>query len=354
MSKWLKLIGINYLVLLALIFSFELTGQLIYRAVRGKWVYERFEKNEDLFVADCYHAVEGRKDIPPNPDWPVRMSMDSRGRRSTFLPADPSSGQNQKPVWCFGGSTTFCTGVHDEDSWPWLLNQYLGNEFRVINYGIPGFSVFESTVQLLENLSYQKPEIVLFYIGWNDIRFYHDTLYRKDISVHGEHLKKILTNPSLKFIDYFFTPLLMSKIKQRFQPPPVYKTPLPATVPDPVADSLYVQKLRTLKALSLVHDFKLVLISQVINEHFYRNTDEKSSTWTPHIDNRSMPVLIREFNQLLSSTELEDNNCLVIDSLLIKHRWEDKDFLDDGHFSAQGNRKFVEITGPQILQFMNP
>ncbi len=93
--------------------------------------------------------------------------------------------ENLIRVGVFGGSTTFGTEVTDEDSWPALLQQKLGNKYAVINFGVPGYSTAENIIQMALIAPEKHPHIVIFYEGWNDIKNYHEKQLGVDYFSHG-------------------------------------------------------------------------------------------------------------------------------------------------------------------------
>ena len=84
-----------------------------------------------------------------------------------------------------GGSTTFGTRVTDADTWPWLLQERLGDGYAVANYGVPGYSTAENIIQMALVVPEARPRVVVFYEGWNDIRNYHWPGFQPDYYSHG-------------------------------------------------------------------------------------------------------------------------------------------------------------------------
>jgi lysophospholipase L1-like esterase len=79
-------------------------------------------------------------------------------------------------ILCLGGSSTYgVSASSDAASWPARLKAFLNQTFpsqtfEVINAGVPGYSTFENAIDLsLRGISL-KPDIVIVYQGFNDIR----------------------------------------------------------------------------------------------------------------------------------------------------------------------------------------
>jgi lysophospholipase L1-like esterase len=78
-------------------------------------------------------------------------------------------------VMAVGGSTTFDSFVGaDSAAWParlahWLHTLAPDKKIEIINAGVPGYRVLETSVQLQSDLIHYKPDVVLFYHGHNDL-----------------------------------------------------------------------------------------------------------------------------------------------------------------------------------------
>ncbi|MEL6543787.1 MAG: SGNH/GDSL hydrolase family protein, partial [Myxococcota bacterium] len=77
-------------------------------------------------------------------------------------------------VWFFGGSTMWGTGQRDERTIPSRVVReatHAGLNLRAVNYGQPGWGVWQSTLKLIEQVvDGQRPDLVIFYDGINELR----------------------------------------------------------------------------------------------------------------------------------------------------------------------------------------
>jgi lysophospholipase L1-like esterase len=77
---------------------------------------------------------------------------------------------------CLGDSSTYGFSIsRDERTWPMRLQMYLNRvgsptPFEVINAGAPGYSSFESLAMLEFRGLELRPDIVVVYLGFNDLR----------------------------------------------------------------------------------------------------------------------------------------------------------------------------------------
>lgn len=80
-------------------------------------------------------------------------------------------------IVALGGSSTFSYHVDDQKTWTSLLEQKLkaryGHDFEVINAGVPGYSIFESKINYVYQIRPLRPDIVIVYHTWNDMKFFH-------------------------------------------------------------------------------------------------------------------------------------------------------------------------------------
>jgi len=79
-------------------------------------------------------------------------------------------------VFCLGDSSTYGFSIsRDEATWPARLQLYLSSNakpgrFEVINAGAPGYSSFESLSMLEYRGLDLQPDVVVVYLGFNDLR----------------------------------------------------------------------------------------------------------------------------------------------------------------------------------------
>jgi len=89
-------------------------------------------------------------------------------RTAAFNPNKPD---NKYRVVAMGGSSTY--GIFDtyERSWPYLLEQSLGEGYEVINTGLPGHATY-GVVNLLKNeVIGWSPDVVIVYSLYNHVNF---------------------------------------------------------------------------------------------------------------------------------------------------------------------------------------
>lgn len=122
--------------------------------------------------------------INPKLDSLIILTRNSLGFRGPDTPVNYSS---QLSIITIGGSTTACHFLNDKNAWPYLLGEYLHDDFSnvwVNNAGYDGHSTFGHTVLLNDYVKKLKPKVVVFLTGVNDIEndgpSFFDKLKNKD------------------------------------------------------------------------------------------------------------------------------------------------------------------------------
>lgn len=85
---------------------------------------------------------------------------------------DPNS--DTRPILVLGGSSVFGYLVPEREDSCYLAQAELksaGIKRAVLNCGVPGFNMTQCRERFVSDLAEFRPEIVVLYLGWNDIRF---------------------------------------------------------------------------------------------------------------------------------------------------------------------------------------
>ncbi|MCA9003088.1 MAG: SGNH/GDSL hydrolase family protein, partial [Planctomycetes bacterium] len=121
-----------------------------------------------------YLAYALKPDFQVQHDQPFKITTHNKDGYRGPLRAVPKP-EGVYRILCLGGSSTHGTSTNtDESTWPARLEHHLveatGKKIEVINFGVFGYSTFESLV----NLSYRglrlEPDLVLVYHSINDMR----------------------------------------------------------------------------------------------------------------------------------------------------------------------------------------
>lgn len=78
-------------------------------------------------------------------------------------------------IWVFGGSTTYCSEVADNVTWPSILQQYVNEQvpnasFEIINFGVTTINSYQELERLRLELTKDTPPVLcIFFDGVNDV-----------------------------------------------------------------------------------------------------------------------------------------------------------------------------------------
>jgi hypothetical protein len=344
MKKNLKIVFINFMVFSSFIVGLEILAQLAYLIKNGELVFMATPYHSEIFEMHPYLAARPKASIKVTQNEKT-ITTTHNHTRWTGAQADD---QNLIRIAILGGSTAFGTGVTDEDSWPAILQAKLGEDYAVINYGVPGYSTTENIIQMALIVPEKRPHVVIFYEGWNDIRNYHEKELGSDYYGHGMRQYESLRVPVFEHQNRFqslrstfATAWLIDRIhvkamvlaKQDYE---LFKTP------DESVDRLYIRNLNTLKLLSQNIDALTIFVPQILNYTHYNET-AGSDSWARHISNDAMYTLMSQFNSHMGGIcSQEEQNCIVLAEVL-EEQWVPDNFVDQGHLSRSGGLKLAEV-----------
>ena len=165
------------------------------------------------FVLNPDAAYLGQKQF--NAEYLIRRTEEIRSRPSVKWRA-----------LVLGGSTTFGEGLPAEsDTWPYQLEQRLraryGAEFDVINGGVGNYNVVENMLHYLLLLESLEPDVVILYVGINDVhpRLFDDIkpdysnsrlAWRSDVNVLPH------VNPALLMVPFYHWYIFQEVAKGEF------------------------------------------------------------------------------------------------------------------------------------------
>lgn len=110
-------------------------------------------------------------------------------------------------VYCLGDSITYGSGLSDEKraaaSYPAQLGQLLGARYTIINYGVPGATLQNTTEKSYRKTGYvditkmQSPDILIIMLGTNDSRpaYWDAACYKEQYVELVQELKEMECHP---------------------------------------------------------------------------------------------------------------------------------------------------------------
>ena len=123
-----------------------------------------FEVEVDIICRHSLHTAQSK--------CPGLYNLNSEGFRGPEFSKDKPD--NTYRIIAVGGSTTFGSGVTNENTWPKILekklqNLSIGKNIEVINAGIPAITSFNESKLIKEKLIHYKPDLIIVYDGMNDV-----------------------------------------------------------------------------------------------------------------------------------------------------------------------------------------
>lgn len=280
---------------------------------------------------------------------PFRIQHDSYGLRGPER--DKARLKQQIVIAAVGGSTTYDVAVPDGQTWPDVLEHELGGDYAVLNHGVPVYSTSEHLIQTLFYLdSYDiTPRCAIYYVGWNDIHNAHlpnlDPGYADYYAFNKITLLQVRKTPLVAEI----SPLAMIIVRYLQlwidTVPPAPNLPSRAAVSgnDPHLEWIYRRNLEAIAAINKERGITTIFVGQVLNRaKLHGNGTE---VWWPLVRDADLWPLQARFNTVLKEAADATGTAVFIPPI---DQFQDSDFVDKGHFSEQGSRKFATMLAPVV------
>ncbi len=187
MRQKLVVLYFNVALFCVLLVAGELIGQVLFFLLKGYPVYQstygdnRLNWHRRLLEQHPYLVGRLRSNVRIEEDGKVVTTTAAHTRWT----GASSDARNAIRIAVIGGSTTFGAGVSDSETWAAQLQNLLGPRYHVTNFGLLGYSSAEAIIQMALIVPESRPDIVVLYEGWNDIRNYHETDLSPDYYGHG-------------------------------------------------------------------------------------------------------------------------------------------------------------------------
>ena len=142
----------------------------VYIAARG-WTPNCYAGSLDLFRPHDEMGYDLRPDFRLKSGvWSI--SVNSQGFRGPEIPLQDN--EDATRIAMLGGSSVFGYLVSDGQEAARLLEARLregGHAVDVINAGVPGYNLFQTTARFRDRVSSLDPRVVVIYLGWNDLGY---------------------------------------------------------------------------------------------------------------------------------------------------------------------------------------
>jgi lysophospholipase L1-like esterase len=296
----------------------------------------------------------------PSVDFISRTGLAIRHTREGTRGRDPGGDlEGRTVVATFGGSTTYDVGVGDGDTWSDRLAEALNQgaetgPFFVVNHGVPGYTTAE---HLLQTAFYQtrfgvSPRCAIYYVGWNDLRNAHiPNLDRGYADFHLPSQTDSLLTRRINHTYFTVSPLLTFVLRSmvphvdsvRYSVDP-YALPL-ASGSDPNLEDIYRQNIRAISAMNRARGITTIWVGQLLNRTWLAG--ESRYGWVPRLRDSDLWPVQQELNAVLEHAARDLGDVYVA---MPVDDFANEDFVDQGHFSKRGARRFASALAPVVRQ----
>jgi lysophospholipase L1-like esterase len=254
----------------------------------------------------------------------------------------------------FGGSTTYDIGAGEAETWPDRLGQALGNHYFVVNHGVPGYTTAEHLIQtaFYQTKFGKPPRCAIYYVGWNDLRNAH--IARLDPGYADFHLPSQIDSQKVRRVGgahVTVSPLLtllMRFVAANLDTARYFADPYgqpPVSGDDPNLDAIFKRNITTISAINRRRGVTTIWVGQLLNRE--RLTGDGRYGWLPLVRDRDLWPMQQELNGVLKQTAdgLGDTYVGIDPASFVG-----VDFVDQGHFSARGAKRFADDLAPIVRQ----
>jgi lysophospholipase L1-like esterase len=279
-------------------------------------------------------------------------SQGTRGREPK-----PGDVEGHIVVATYGGSTTYDIGVGEGDTWTDRLADALGRDrYFAVNNGVPGYTTVEHVLQtaFYQDKFGRPPRCAIYYVGWNDLRNAH--IAGLDPAYADFHLISQVDSLKLRRVggsNVTFSPALtlLARIIGNMVDTVHYPDGHdPYAQPrgqgeDPVLAADFERNVRTISQINRGRGIATLWVGQLINRPAF--TSEGRYGWLPLLRDRDVPPVLQSLNDRLARAAGALGDPFVG---IPPETFGAADFVDNGHFSVQGARRFAEALLPTLRE----
>lgn len=288
-----------------------------------------------------------------------RVSFNSAGYRSPEREFAKKPGQ--KRVLCAGGSTTFdLAAVDDDATWPALLEQKLSGGAEVWNAGFPGWTSAENLISFALRDGDLEPDLVVFYQGINDLQPAGNQPFdREYVGGHAAE-SRLALGLDLPPIAWSERSLLLEKARDLLgqERDPWQRLKLPAggarrSGLPPEALATFERNVRSLIALAQSRGSRLLLVTQPIRLRRAAAGADRDylAGWLQGLEPAAVPGELAKLNAVLRRQVGEG---VAVADAAAELAWQDEDFADPMHTTAQGSAKLAAYLAPRVAAQLAP
>lgn len=347
-TLWQK--PINYLLMgLITLMVLELACSFTFKMWKGYWSHlDNINPNRHLFEPHPYLVGSSKPNAKLTQNG-VSYVHNSQGYRGAEFPNKKAEGVTR--IVTVGGSTTYCVGVNNEETWPYLLGLDLGSGFLVLNLGVPGYSTTENLIQTALQLSELEPDIAIFQIGLNDLRNMNVRNLKPDYSNYHAStlfdalgLCSIQNRPSLASVRLLLMWLQYLNLIDQCPSQDIKVIVNQHSGIDEHAMSLYQRNIRSIVALCETQNIQPVFAPQIILEDALKT--QNLSWWVRYVPQTEIDDMMAAYNNALET--IADSAGVPFAKSVSEHDWQATDFVDPSHLNGPANAKLARLMTTEI------
>ncbi len=339
---------VSFIFLMSLLLL-ELALSLLFRFQHGNWLYNlRSHPNKEIFQSHPYLAVSNRKNIEKTfQGFQVKHNAD--GYRS---PGYTEKDLEEKTVIVtIGGSTTYGVGVSNDQTWPYILDELLGDDSIVINMAVPGYSTIENIISASLYLDKYQPDVVILHTGLNDMRTSNVHELHSDYSnFHYPHLIGSMGLCYLENVPRIASIYYLVRVMQSSGIYPIcafHSSQVAGQMndePDTKALDYYKNNLTKLIQISKLYSDQILVVPQVLNEENVK--DGQLSWWIPFVPPSEVMNVMRTYNTVSLQTA-DTLGCAFLFKAM-EMDWDKDLYTDPSHLNVVGNQILAVLIRDKI------
>ena len=346
--------GLAVVLILVTLAGVEVAAQLAYRIYKGSWYFQ----DRKRFAAGMVqpHPWLGSRCVPNASAelHGVRVTHNSFGLRGAEFARPKPPGLIR--IVAVGASSTYCVGVSDNQTWPYLLEKQFGSPYEVLNMGGLGGTSVEATITTALLFSDIQPDVAVYYLGWNDAREQHvddpwpdwSGFHGKWVMAYALESHEMTARSATKYLlrralfHYFFPRLDTIEMKSDVRGT---QDKLTDRI-DKRALGLYERNLRNIVALCRRQGVQPVFVPQILN--YQMLTSEKPYGWLPFVRDCDLKKVMAAYNETMAQVAKEEG--VGFAGNVLDETYGAGDFVDNGHFSFAGNQHFARVLASYLQQ----
>jgi hypothetical protein len=237
------------------------------------------------------------------------------------------------------------------------VSKALGQNYELINMGAAGNGTsIETMAQSALLFSDIEPDIAVYHLGWNDARVQHVEGLTGDwvqiarpwaisFAANARELRERTATGYLvkrTLFHVFFPGMDGDRALRNLRGTP---DALSGKV-DLKALGHYERNLRNIIAICRSQRVEPVFVPQILNYQVLTNGTPYG--WLPFVRDSDLKKLIESYNATMERVAKEQGVICVRE--VLDCRYELADFIDNGHFSPSGHRKFAAALAPELAR----